>query len=82
MNHAAPAKKSAAPAKKRAPAAQADDIQLLTVPEALDTLRISRSSFYKLKQRGEISTIALGGRTFVPRSEIVRLINHLLAQPN
>lgn len=48
--------------------------QLLTIPEALRVLRISRSTFYKLAARGDIRTLRLGGRTLVPEREIERLI--------
>jgi len=48
--------------------------RLLTIPEALQVLRIGRSSFYKLAAKGEIRTLRLGGRTLVPEREIDRLI--------
>lgn len=55
---------------------------LLTIPEAVATLRISRSHFFKLKRRGVIETIKLGSRTVVPLREITRLIDQALSSPN
>lgn len=58
-----------------------EDEWLLTVPEAVEALRISRSHFFKLKRRGVIETVKLGSRTVVPRREISRLIDEALAAP-
>ncbi|WP_293054920.1 helix-turn-helix domain-containing protein [Mycobacterium sp.] len=52
--------------------------RLLTIPEALEALRIGKSSFYKLTAKGEIRTLRLGGRTLVPEREIDRLISTAL----
>lgn len=52
--------------------------RLLTIPEALQVLRIGRSSFYKLTSKGKIRTLRLGGRTLVPEREIDRLISAAL----
>jgi excisionase family DNA binding protein len=50
-------------------------IRILTIPEAIEILRIGKSSFYKLAAEGRIRTLRLGGRTLVPEREIERLIN-------
>ena len=54
--------------------------RLFTIPEALQALRIGKSSFYKLTARGEIRTLRLGGRTLVPEREIDRLISAALGE--
>lgn len=56
-----------------------EDEWLLTIPEVIAQLRISRSHFFKLKRRGVIETIKLGSRTVVPRREITRLIDEAMA---
>lgn len=56
-----------------------EDGSLLTVAEAVATLRISRSHFFKMKRQGIIQTVKLGPRTAVPRREIMRLIDEALA---
>lgn len=50
------------------------DDALLTIPEAIERLRISRTHFFRLKRRGEIVGIQLGCRTLIPAREITRLI--------
>lgn len=50
------------------------DDALLTIPEAIERLRISRTHFFRLKRRGEIVGIQLGYRTLIPAREISRLI--------
>ena len=52
---------------------------LLTIPETVEALRISRSHFFKLKNRGVIETVKLGSRTVVPLREITRLIDEALS---
>ena len=52
--------------------------RLFTIPEALQALRIGKSSFYKLTAKGEFRTLRLGGRTLVPEREIDRLISTAL----
>ena len=42
---------------------------LLTVPETLERLRISRMTFYRLVSAGRIRTVHIGTRTFVTERE-------------
>ncbi|SHP29475.1 DNA-binding protein, excisionase family [Mycobacteroides abscessus subsp. abscessus] len=51
-----------------------DDLVLLTVPEAIEALRISERHFFRIKRQGRIRCVRLGYRTLIPRSEIRRLI--------
>lgn len=55
---------------------------LLTIPEAIEVLRISRTHFFRLKRDQKIKTLRLGSRTLVPQREITRLINEAMAQNN
>ncbi len=55
--------------------------ELLTIPEAIARLRISRTHFFRLKRRGEIVGIQLGYRTLIPQREIVRLIDERYHPP-
>ncbi|ORW22496.1 hypothetical protein AWC18_06800 [Mycolicibacter nonchromogenicus] len=57
------------------------DDQLLTIPEAISALRISRTHFFRLKRRGEIVGIQLGHRTLIPSREITRLIDERYRPP-
>ncbi|WP_117422651.1 helix-turn-helix domain-containing protein [Mycobacterium marinum] len=50
------------------------DDRLLTIPEAIERLRISRTHFFRLKRQGVIVGIQLGYRTLIPEQEIARLI--------
>lgn len=50
------------------------DDRLLTIPEAIQALRISRTHFFRLKREGVITDIRLGHRTLIPSREITRLI--------
>ncbi|WP_301121609.1 helix-turn-helix transcriptional regulator [Mycolicibacterium fortuitum] len=56
--------------------------QLLTIPEAIQALRISRTHFFRLKRRGEIVGIQLGYRTLIPAREIQRLIEERYHPPS
>lgn len=58
----------------------ADD-RLLTIPEAIQALRISRTHFFRLKRRGEIVGMRLGHRILIPSREITRLINERYRPP-
>lgn len=58
----------------------ADD-RLLTIPEAIQALRISRTHFFRLKRRGEIVGMRLGHRILIPAREITRLINENYRPP-
>lgn len=55
--------------------------ELLTIPEAIERLRISRTHFFRLKRRGEIVGIQLGYRTLIPAREIARLIDERYHPP-
>lgn len=57
------------------------DDRLLTIPEAIEKLRISRTHFFRLKRRGEIVGIQLGYRTLIPSREITRLIDERYRPP-
>lgn len=56
-----------------------DDV-LLSIPEAVDALRIRPSHLYKLMQENTIRPLRLGRRTLIPRSEIRRLIAQATAR--
>ncbi|QQG95893.1 helix-turn-helix domain-containing protein [Mycobacteroides chelonae] len=55
--------------------------ELLTIPEAIERLRISRTHFFRLKRRGEIVGMRLGHRTLIPAREIARLIDERYHPP-
>jgi len=59
---------------------RAPSTRILTIPEAIEALRIGKSSFYKLTSSGQIKTLRLGGRTLVPEREIERLINSAVTE--
>ncbi|MBN8819347.1 MAG: helix-turn-helix domain-containing protein [Sphingomonas sp.] len=46
---------------------------LLTVSEAAQHLRLSRSSFYNLIKAGEVETVLIGGRRLVKTASVRRL---------
>lgn len=52
---------------------------LLSIPEAIAELRISRTQFYRIRAQGRIRVLRLGYRVLVPRREIERLIDEALA---
>ena len=55
---------------------------LLTVPEVLQELRISRALFYKLLARGDgPETVKIGDRTLVPSEGLVEWIGKLQRSP-
>ena len=43
------------------------------INDACELLGIGRTSLYDLVKKGELSVIKIGGRSLVPRSEMVRL---------
>ncbi|WP_040525232.1 MULTISPECIES: helix-turn-helix domain-containing protein [Mycobacteriales] len=55
--------------------------ELLTIPEAIERLRISRTHFFRLKRQGVIVGMRLGHRTLIPQREIVRLIDERYHPP-
>ena len=52
-----------------------DDMQLHTVAESCDILRIGRTSFYKFVSTGELEIVKFGSRTLVKRTELTRFSN-------
>lgn len=52
---------------------------LLSIPEAIEELRISRTHFYRIRAQGRIRVVKLGYRVLVPRQEIDRIVNEALA---
>lgn len=58
-----------------------NDDRLLTIPEAIERLRISRTHFFRLKRQGIITDIRLGHRTLIPQREIARLIDERYHPP-
>jgi hypothetical protein len=53
---------------------RAPEARLATVSRACAELDISRSFFYTLRRRGEIETVKLGRRTYVPVHELDRIV--------
>ncbi|EUA41856.1 helix-turn-helix domain protein [Mycobacterium avium subsp. avium 2285 (R)] len=58
-----------------------DSDQLLTIPEAIRVLRISRTHFFRLMRQGVIVPMRLGHRTLIPAREIQRLISENYRPP-
>lgn len=52
---------------------------LLTLAEAADELRISRTQLYRMRDQGRIRVVKLGYRVLVPRREVERIIDEALA---
>lgn len=52
---------------------------LLTLTEAAEELRISRTQLYRMRAQGRIRVVRLGARVLVPRREITRIIDEALA---
>jgi len=48
--------------------------RLLTIPEAADALRISRSSIYRLFEAGELAWVQIGAARRVTSAEVNRVV--------
>ncbi|EDP75545.1 helix-turn-helix domain-containing protein [Hydrogenivirga sp. 128-5-R1-1] len=48
--------------------------RLFTVKEALEYLRISRPTFYRLIKQGKIKPVKIGKRTLIDKNDLDRLI--------
>jgi excisionase family DNA binding protein len=48
--------------------------RLLTIPEAADALRISRSSIYRLFEAGELAWVQIGAARRVTSAEVNRFV--------
>ena len=53
---------------------------LLTVPEATETLAISRSKLYKLLASGAIASIRIDGSRRIPVTALEEYVSRLLAE--
>ena len=53
---------------------------LLTVPEAAETLTISRSKLYELLASGAISSIRIDGSRRIPLTALEAYVSRLLAE--
>jgi excisionase family DNA binding protein len=49
---------------------------LLTIPQALDRLKVSRTWIYKMRKQGKIVIVKLGGMSRIRSSEVERLLTH------
>ncbi|MFF0492859.1 helix-turn-helix domain-containing protein [Nocardia sp. NPDC004068] len=58
---------------------RADNDDLLTLAEACSRLRLSKWSVYKLMHNGELRTVKVGSRRFVPLREVERFLKTLIA---
>lgn len=58
-----------------------DPDRLLSIPEAIEVLRISRTHFFRLMRAGVIVPMRLGRRTLIPMREIQRLISENYRPP-
>jgi excisionase family DNA binding protein len=61
--------------KKRVPPSSSGRPDAWRVNDALRQLSISRATFYKMANSGEIRLARIGGRTLVPDFEIRRLLD-------
>lgn len=71
----ATAKALATALREQIPDPVAEPDKVLTVDEAAQWLDVSRSLVYKLMGRGELDSIRIGNRRFIPVSEVYRIIN-------
>lgn len=55
------------------------ELELLSVREAKRLLKLSEVSVYKLMSRGELPRVRLGGRCFVPRASLERMLEAKIA---
>jgi excisionase family DNA binding protein len=53
---------------------------LLTVPEAAQTLAISRSKLYELIASGALRSVRIDGSRRIPSDALITYINHLLEE--
>lgn len=53
---------------------------LLSIPEAIEELRISRTQLYRMRAQGRIRVVRLGARVLVPRKEIERIVDEALGE--
>lgn len=51
--------------------------ELLTTVETAKALRVSRSTVYKLIERGELKSVHLGSRRLIRRSDLENFITNL-----
>ncbi|NNN20952.1 MAG: helix-turn-helix domain-containing protein [Acidimicrobiales bacterium] len=58
----------------------AEPLQLLTVDEAIDQLKIGRTMLYKLINTGKLQKIKLGTKTFVTNKSIEKFICELVEE--
>ena len=52
--------------------------QNLTIPQAIEFLQISKTTFYRMKRDGKIPTVSIGGRVFVRPETLANIV----APPN
>lgn len=54
--------------------------ELLTVPEAMQVLRLSRWKLYELIRSGELTTVTIGRRRLVPRQALDDYVQRLMQE--
>ena len=57
-----------------------DQLKLLTVPEVMEMLSVSRTQVYALKATGKLKFIKIGQSTRYKRTDIERFINERIDQ--
>jgi excisionase family DNA binding protein len=57
-------------------------VELLTIREACDRLKLSRASLYRLIQRGELPTVRIGRSRRVVSEDLDRFITTLRSRSN
>lgn len=55
---------------------------LLTVPEVMDRLHLSRQSVYTLIGRGELASITIGKSRRIPESALAEFVNERISTQN
>lgn len=56
-------------------------MDLLTIREACERLRISRATLYKLVKRGSLRLVKVGGKSLIPEEAILRLVGTTARAP-
>jgi len=54
---------------------QQQDDELLTCPETLDFLKISRNTFDRLREQGRIKVYKIGAKILCKKGELLQFIN-------